>query len=86
MLEIKELDFKSQSLDSHLTKSRIFGDKLMRVKKSLSLFSIKHLRAAIQKLSEIDKISKGVSPGDAWLETSRLCLGLAKIVSRNRKI
>ena len=86
MLEIKELDFKSQSLDSHLTKSRIFGDRLMRVKKSLSLFSIKHLRAAIQKLSEIDKISKGVSPGDAWLETSRLCLGLAKIASRNRKI
>ena len=86
MLEIKELDFKSQSLDSHLTKSRIFGDKLMRVKKSLSLFSIKHLRAAIQKLSEIDKISKGVSPGDAWLETARLCLGLAKIASRSRKI
>ena len=86
MLEVKELDFKSQSLDSHLTKSRIFGDKLMRVKKSLSLFSIKHLRAAIQKLSEIDKISKGVSPGDAWLETARLCLGLAKIASRNRKI
>jgi len=86
MLEVKELDFKSQSLDSHLTKSRIFGDKLMRVKKSLSLFSIKHLRAAIQKLSEIDKISKGISPGDAWLETSRLCLGLAKIASRNRKI
>jgi DNA polymerase-3 subunit delta len=73
-------------LDSHLTKSRIFGDKLMRVKKSLSLFSIKHLRAAIQKLSEIDKISKGVSPGDAWLETERLCLGLAKIASRSRKI
>ena len=61
MLEVKELDFKSQSLDSHLTKSRIFGDKLMRVKKSLSLFSIKHLRAAIQKLSEIDKISKGIT-------------------------
>lgn len=86
MLEIKELDFRGQSLENHLTKSRIFGDKLLFTKKALSFFSLKHLRAAIQKLSEIDKISKGVSPGDAWLETSRLCLGLAKIVSRGRKI
>lgn len=86
MLEIKELEFKGQSLESHLTKSRIFGDKLMFVKKALSFFSVKHLRAAIQKLSEIDKISKGVSPGDPWLETMRLCLGLAKISSRGRKI
>ena len=86
MLEIKELDFRGQSLENHLTKSRIFGDKLLFTKKALSFFSLKHLRAAIQKLSEIDKISKGVSPGDAWLETTRLCMGLAKIASRGRKI
>lgn len=86
MLEIKELDFKGQSLENHLTKSRIFGNKLIFTKKAMSFFSLKHLRAAIQKLSEIDKISKGVSPGDAWLETMRLCLGLAKIASRSRKI
>ena len=86
MLEIKELDFKGQSLENHLTKSRIFGNKLIFTKKAMSFFSLKHLRAAIQKLSEIDKISKGVSPGDAWLETIRLCLGLAKIASRSRKI
>ena len=86
MLEIKELDFRGQSLENHLTKSRIFGDKLLFTKKALSFFSFKHLRAAIQKLSEIDKISKGVSPGDAWLEITRLCLGLAKIASRGRKI
>jgi len=86
MLEIKELDFRGQSLENYLTKSRIFGDKLTYVKKALSFFSVKHLRAATQKLSEIDKISKGVSPGDAWLETGRLCLGLAKIASRSRKI
>jgi DNA polymerase-3 subunit delta len=86
MLEIKELDFKGQSLENHLTKSRIFGNKLIFTKKAMSFFSLKHLRASIQKLSEIDKISKGVSPGDAWLETMRLCLGLAKIASRSRKI
>lgn len=86
MLEIKELDFRGQSLENHLTKSRIFGDKLLFTKKALSFFSLKHLRAAIQKLSEIDKISKGVSQGDAWLEMTRLCLGLAKIASRGRKI
>lgn len=86
MLEIKELDFRGQSLENHLTKSRIFGDKLLFTKQALSFFSLKHLRAAIQKLSEIDKISKGVSPGDAWLEMTRLCLGLAKIASRGRKI
>jgi DNA polymerase-3 subunit delta len=86
MLEIKELDFRGQSLENYLTKSRIFGDKLTYVKKALSFFSVKHLRAATQKLSEIDKISKGVSPGDAWLETGRLCMGLAKIASRSRKI
>ena len=86
MLEIKELDFRGQSLENHLTKSRIFGDKLLFTQQALSFFSLKHLRAAIQKLSEIDKISKGVSPGDAWLEMTRLCLGLAKIASRGRRI
>jgi len=30
----------------------------------------------------IDKMAKGVMLGDAWLEISRLCFGLAKVRSR----
>jgi DNA polymerase-3 subunit delta len=37
------------------------------------------LEAALQKLADIDKTAKGVMLGDAWLEISRLCFGLAKL-------
>ena len=40
--------------------------------------------AALQKLTEIDRMAKGVMLGDAWLEISRLCFGLARIKARTR--
>jgi len=43
---------------------------------------LRQLEAALQKLCDIDKTAKGMMQGDAWLELSRLCFGLAKVRSR----
>jgi DNA polymerase-3 subunit delta len=44
--------------------------------------NLRQLEAALQKLADIDKTAKGVMQGDAWLEISRLCFGLAKVRGR----
>jgi len=49
MLEIKELDFRGQSLENHLTKSRIFGDKLLFTKKALSFFFVQTSKSGYSK-------------------------------------
>jgi DNA polymerase III subunit delta len=48
----------------------------------LSRLNVRQLEAALQKLCDIDRIAKGVMQGDAWLELSRLCFGLAKVRTR----
>jgi DNA polymerase-3 subunit delta len=49
------------------------------VKRALARLSLKQLEAALHKLADIDKTAKGVMQGDAWLEISRLCFGLARV-------
>ena len=62
--------------------ARIFGDKQALTKRALARLSLRQLEAALQKLADIDKTAKGVMLGDAWLEISRLCFGLAKVRGR----
>jgi DNA polymerase-3 subunit delta len=65
-----------------MTNSRIYGERQKLTQKALSRLSMRQLEAALQKLCDIDRIAKGVMFGDAWLELSRLCFGLAKVRSR----
>lgn len=66
-----------------MTQARVFGDRQQQVRRALDVLPQKHLEAAVQKLAEIDRIAKGVGDGDAWLELSRLCSGIARL-SANR--
>lgn len=82
LVRIKQAEMRGTNLATAMTNARIYGDRQILVKRALSRLSLRQLDAALQKLADIDRMAKGVMLGDAWLEISRLCFGLAKVRSR----
>ena len=65
-------------VNSAFAQAKIWGDRQRVMQQALSRISLNKLQSAFFKLAEIDKINKGLVKGDAWLEISRLCYGLAR--------
>ncbi len=82
LASIKQAEMRGENLNQAMVSARIYGDRQAQVKRALSRLSLRQLEAAVQKLAEIDRIAKGVMQGDAWLEISRLCFGLARVRGR----
>lgn len=82
LVRIKQAEIRGENVTNAMTSARIYGDKQTLVKRALARLSLRQLEAALQKLADIDKMAKGVLLGDAWLEISRLCFGLARIRGR----
>lgn len=82
LVRLKLAEMKGENLTSAMASARIYGDKQVLVKRALTRLSLRQLEAALHKLADIDKTAKGVMLGDAWLEISRLCFGLAKVKGR----
>ena len=82
LVRIKLAEMRGENVMSAMTGARIYGDKQILVKRAIARLSLRQLEAALQKLADIDKTAKGVMLGDAWLEISRLCFGLAKVRER----
>lgn len=82
LVRLKHAEVRGENLSTAMTNARIFGDRQNLVKRALARLSIRQLEAALQKLCDIDRTAKGVMQGDAWLELSRLCFGLAKVRGR----
>lgn len=81
LVRIKQAEMRGENLMNAMTNARIYGEKQALVKRALARLNLKQLEAALQKLADIDKTAKGVMLGDAWLEISRLCFGLARVGS-----
>lgn len=82
LVNVKRAQATGENLSNAMANARIYGDRQQLAKQALSRLSLRQLEAALQKLCDIDRIAKGIMQGDAWLELSRLCFGLAKIRSR----
>ncbi len=82
LVRIKLAEARGENVMNAMTNARIYGDRQSLVKRALARLSLRQLEAALQKLCDIDKTAKGVMQGDAWLELSRLCFGLAKVRGR----
>ncbi len=82
LLRIKQAEARNENITSAMTNARIYGDRQALVKRAIGRLSLRQLEAALQKLCDIDKTAKGMMQGDAWLELSRLCFGLAKVRGR----
>lgn len=82
LVRIKQAEARGENMATAMTNARIYGDKQVLVKRALGRLNLRQLEAALQKLADIDRTAKGVMIGDAWLEISRLCFGLAKVRGR----
>ena len=82
LVRIKQAEARGENIVNAMTNARIYGDRQSLVKRALTRLSLRQLEAALQKLCDIDRTAKGVMQGDAWLELSRLCFGLAKVHGR----
>ena len=82
LVRIKQAELRGDNVMNAITNARIYGDRQSLVKRALVRLSLRQLEAALQKLADIDKTAKGVMLGDAWLEISRLCFGLARVRGR----
>ncbi len=78
LVRIKHAQADGENIASVMTQARIFGDRQNLVRRAIERLSLRQLDAALAKLSDIDKTAKGMMQGDAWLEISRLCYGLAR--------
>ena len=79
LVRVKQAEMRGENVMNAMTNARIYGERQTLTKKALSRLNLRQLEAALQKLCDIDRIAKGVKLGDAWLELSRLCFGLAKL-------
>ncbi len=82
LVHVKLAQTRGENVEQAMSRARIFGNKQAVFKRALSKLSMRQLEAALQKLADIDQTAKGVMQGDAWLEISRLCFGLAKLCGR----
>ncbi len=82
LVRVKQAEARGENIATAMTNARIYGDRQALVKRALSRLSLRQLEAALQKMADIDRIAKGVMAGDAWLEISRLCFGLARVRTR----
>ena len=82
LVRVKRSQANGENINQAMTNARIYGDRQQLTQRALSRLSLRQLEAALQKLCDIDRIAKGIMIGDAWLELSRLCFGLAKVKSR----
>jgi DNA polymerase-3 subunit delta len=81
---VKLAESRGENVAAAMQQAKIWGDRQATVKRMLARVSLRQLQAAMLKLAEIDKISKGVALGKPWLEISRLCVGLARAGTRRR--
>ena len=81
LLQVRLATQSGATIQAAMSQARLFGDRQQLVRRALEFLPQKHIEAALQKLSDIDRIAKGVGDGDAWLELSRLCSGIARMAA-----
>ena len=84
LIRVKQAESRGENVAAVMQQARIYGDRQAMVRRAISRLSLRQLQAALVKLADIDKTAKGLMHGDAWLEISRLCYGLARIGRRAR--
>ena len=73
----------NQSINSNILKKlRIFGPSQNLASQTIRSLSTKQVEACLNKIQEIDQISKGIKIGDPWLEINRFSMGIAKMMNR----
>lgn len=84
LVRIKEAESRGESISAAMQQAKVRYNQQALFQHALQRLSLRQLHAALYKLADIDKTAKGLIRGDAWLEISRLCFGLARVKARGR--
>ncbi|HEY8355481.1 MAG TPA: DNA polymerase III subunit delta [Methylophilaceae bacterium] len=84
LVRIKHAEARGESLSNAMQQAKVRYNQQALFQRALQRLSLRQLQAALFRLAEIDKTAKGLIHGDAWLEISRLCFGLARVAARSR--
>lgn len=82
LVRIKQAEARGENLANAIREAKVRYNQQALFERATRRLSLRQLQAALFKLAEIDRTAKGLLKGDAWLEISRLCFGLAKIGHR----
>lgn len=67
-------------------KLRLFGNSQNLASHAVKNLSAKQVKACLNKIQEIDQISKGLKIGDPWLEINRFSMGVAKMMNKGSNL
>ncbi len=82
LVRMKHAEARGESISAAMQAAKVRYNQQALFQRAVARLSLRQLQAALHKLAEIDRTAKGLIKGDAWLEISRLCFGLAKIGAR----
>lgn len=85
LIRVKHAEARGESISAAMQAAKVRYNQQALFQSALTRLSMRQLQAALHKLAEIDRTAKGLIKGDAWLEISRLCFGLAKIGTRRTR-
>jgi DNA polymerase III subunit delta len=85
LVRIKQLEASGESQPNAMKQVKVRYNQEALFRAALARLSLKQLHATLHKLAEIDQTAKGLLKGDAWLEISRLCFGLAKVTRKRTR-
>jgi DNA polymerase-3 subunit delta len=85
LVRIKQAEARGESISSAMQQAKVRYNQQASFQRALARLNLRQLQAALFKLAEIDRTAKGLIKGDAWLEISRLCFGLARVARKSSK-
>lgn len=83
LVRIKQAEARGENMTTAMQQAKVRYNQQALFQRALGRLSLRQLQAALHKLAEIDKTAKGLIKGDAWLEISRLCFGLARVTRKS---
>jgi len=85
LVRIKQAEVRGENVTSAMQQAKVRYNQQALFQRALARLSLRQLQAALFKLAEIDRTAKGLIRGDAWLEISRLCFGLARVARKSSR-
>jgi len=85
LVRIKQAEARGENVSTAMQQAKVRYNQQALFQRALARLSLRQLQAALFKLAEIDRTAKGLIRGDAWLEISRLCFGLARVARKGSR-
>lgn len=76
LMTVKKAASNGGNIETALREAKVFGDRKEPIKQAIKSYTFAQLLAGLKAMIEVDKINKGVMPGDIWLEMTRMGISM----------